>query len=67
MEIQIQRKEIQIFRNDIQGGHNKIQIRRNEIQIQIPLFPSPNRAFSSTYADPQGVIAQPCIGGVWRI
>jgi hypothetical protein len=47
------RKEIQIFRNKIQAGRNKFQVRRNEIQIKILQFPSPNLAFSMTYANPK--------------
>ncbi len=55
-DFQIPWNEIQIFRNEIQAGWNKFQIRRNKIQIQIPPFPSRNRAFSSTYADPRGIL-----------
>jgi hypothetical protein len=47
-------KQIQIFQNEIQAKWNKFQIQRNEIQIKNACFPSPNRAFSITYADPQG-------------
>ncbi len=54
-----ERKEIQIFRNEIQAGWNKFQIRRNEIQIKILDFPSPNLAFSRTYADPQSILQLP--------
>jgi hypothetical protein len=52
-------KEIQIFRNEIQAGRNKFQSRRNEIQIVIPCFPSPNLAFSRTYADPWSILQLP--------
>jgi hypothetical protein len=51
--------EIQVFRNEIQVGWNKSQIRRNEIQIKRLRFPSPNLAFSMTYADPRTFFAPP--------
>jgi hypothetical protein len=51
-DFQIHRNDIQIFRNEIQAGGNEFQIPRNEIQIQILPFPSPNLAFSMSYADP---------------
>jgi hypothetical protein len=54
-EIQIHRNKFQTLRNEIQAERNKIQIRRNEIQIQISHFPSPNPAFSMTYADNDGI------------
>ena len=45
-------KEVQIFWNEIQAGWNRFQAHRNEIQIKRASIPSPNRAFSMTYADP---------------
>jgi len=52
-DFQIGRKEIQIEHKEIKAQHKEIKILCN----QILGFPSPNRALSRDYADPQGLFS----------
>jgi hypothetical protein len=59
MKIKISRNEIQIFRKENPNPRKENQAGGRKIQIQALNFlgfPSPNRAFSKSYADPQGIV-----------